>query len=359
LLGTVARAVHYAHGRGFLHRDLKPSNILLDAHDQPYVTDFGLVRRVEGSSTLTHSGMIVGTPSYMAPEQASGRRRSSAVTAAADVYSLGAVLYELLTGRPPFRAATLMETVVEVLEREPVPPHRVRTGVPRDLELICLKCLEKDPARRYPSAEALADDLDRYLRGEDVLARRAGLSIHLRRWSHREPGLAFRLTALALMAILTQYNHLRSLHPDETMHVRVMTSLATWAGGSFVLQAMLRAGLSAGWVLPAWIGFDVALLSVVLRVLDAAGSPLVVGYLVLVVAAGLWFRVGLVWFTTLLAEAAYAVLVVDAAARGVPGVRDQWPNIFMAAVAVTGFVVAHQVRRLWALSSYYERRPVA
>jgi serine/threonine-protein kinase len=154
LLVKVARAVDAAHQRGFLHRDLKPSNILLDAQGQPYVTDFGLARRVERESGLTRTGTIVGTPSYMAPEQASGRR--GMLTAAADVYSLGAILYELLTGQPPFRAATVMETVVQVLEQEPTPPGRLRSGVPRDLELVCLRCLEKAPEARYGSAAALA-----------------------------------------------------------------------------------------------------------------------------------------------------------------------------------------------------------
>ena len=181
-----------------MHRDLKPGNILLDADGQPHVTDFGLAKHVEGDSQLTHSGAVVGTPSYMAPEQA---RASKGLTTAVDVFSLGAMLYELATGRPPFVGATVTETILQLLNTEPKRPSSLSAKVDRDLDTICLKCLEKDPALRYDSAAALADELDRWLRGEPIAARAISRTEHAWRWCRRNPALAALYLALALALI--------------------------------------------------------------------------------------------------------------------------------------------------------------
>jgi eukaryotic-like serine/threonine-protein kinase len=164
----IARAVHHAHKQGIVHRDLKPSNVLLDTDDEPHVTDFGLAKRMSGDPGQTRTGTVLGTPSYMAPEQAQGRRD---IGPAADIYSLGAIVYELVTGRPPFAAETPLDTAIQVIHNEPVPPRLLNACVDHDLETICLKCLQKDPQLRYTSADAVAEDLQRYLDGETISAR--------------------------------------------------------------------------------------------------------------------------------------------------------------------------------------------
>jgi WD40 repeat protein/serine/threonine protein kinase len=200
LLATIARAVHHAHQRGVLHRDLKPSNVLLDAHGQPHLTDFGLAKMLETDSGLTLSHAIMGTPSYMAPEVAAGNMKQ--VTTAADVYSLGAVLHELLTGRPPFTGDNVHALLQQVREAQPSGLRLLNPAIPRDLETICLKCLEKEPARRYASAEALADDLDAFCQGEPIAARPVTPPERLWRWCRRKPALAATLAALHLVFAL-------------------------------------------------------------------------------------------------------------------------------------------------------------
>jgi serine/threonine-protein kinase len=177
LVAEAAEAVHHAHQRGILHRDLKPANILIDEQGHPHITDFGLARRVGGDSELTESGAILGTPAYMAPEQASGHR--AAVTTASDIYGLGAVLYVVLAGRAPFGGESVVETLDAVRTRPPEPPSRFNGNVPRDLEIICLKCLEKEPSRRYATARDLAEDLRRWLAGVPIAARPVGRAMRL------------------------------------------------------------------------------------------------------------------------------------------------------------------------------------
>ncbi len=181
-LEITARAVHYAHTRGIVHRDLKPANVLLDENDQPKVTDFGLAKQMQTTSDQTRTGAILGTPSYMSPEQAAG---SKDISPSSDVYSLGAILYELITGKPPFCGETPLKTLSLVTEQDPIPPRVLTPSVDRDLETICLKCLEKSPARRYESAEALADDLHRYLQGEPITARRVSIVGRGVKWVRR------------------------------------------------------------------------------------------------------------------------------------------------------------------------------
>ena len=194
---VLARAMHAAHEKGIVHRDLKPANVLLTEEGTPKITDFGLAKKLDEAG-VTSTGAVMGTPSYMAPEQAGGR--SNEIGPATDVYALGAILYELLTGRPPFRAATALDTILQVVSDEPVPPRRLQPKVPRDLETICLKCLAKTPAKRYTTAAELADDLRRWLRHEPIKARPVGTLGRALKWMRRKPGVAALLAILVLVS---------------------------------------------------------------------------------------------------------------------------------------------------------------
>jgi len=209
-LEQIAQAVHYAHEHGVLHRDLKPSNVLIDEHDEPRVTDFGLAKKFTVDSGLTLSGQLLGSPNFMPPEQAS--RKRGTVGRYSDVYGLGALLYHLLTGRPPFQAATLEETLQQVFEQEPVSPRALNPSVPRDLETICLKCLEKEPSRRYATAQAVADELGRYLRQEPIRARAVSPPERLWRWCRRNPGFATLGTAVNLLLVALALGSLTFAH---------------------------------------------------------------------------------------------------------------------------------------------------
>src|SRR2546421_1190625 len=195
----IAKAIHYAHQRGILHRDLKPSNVLIDASGEPHITDCGLAKNLKGDSELTLTGQALGSPCFIPPEQAAGRHGD--VGPHSDVYSLGAILYHLLTGRPPFVAETVTETLQQVVSDEPASPRLLNPRVPRDLETICLKCLNKEPHRRYRSAEALAEDLQHWLTDEPILARPIGRAAKSWRWCRRKPVLAGLATSTAVLLL--------------------------------------------------------------------------------------------------------------------------------------------------------------
>src|SRR6266542_4360847 len=220
LMAKVARTVHYAHEHGILHRDIKPGNILLDAKGEPHLTDFGLARLVESESSVTQTLDVLGTPSYMAPEQAVGS--NSVVSSVTDVYGLGAVLYQLLTRHPPFAGGTTYETIKLLLDTEPRQPRLLNPKIDRDLSTICLKCLEKDPKRRYPSALALAEDLERWLKHEPIQGRRTGIFARGKKWLRRHPTGALLTASLLAFAAAIGWNIWKS----ELVHVPVNKSIA-------------------------------------------------------------------------------------------------------------------------------------
>ncbi|HMF18734.1 MAG TPA: protein kinase, partial [Gemmataceae bacterium] len=224
IVELLARAMHYAHERGIVHRDLKPGNVLLTGTGAPKITDFGLAKHLEAPTGQTQTGQVVGTPEYMAPEQASGQVRG--IGPSADVYALGAILYSLVTGRPPFRAATLLDTLEQVREREPIPPGQLQPGLARDLETICLKCLQKDPRRRYGTAADLSDDLQRFLEGQPVLARPVGRIERGVRWCCRYPLVAALVVLLFLAVAGASWGWLTAVNERDETEVQRQAAVA-------------------------------------------------------------------------------------------------------------------------------------
>lgn len=284
---VVARAVHHAHTHGILHRDLKPSNILIDRDDQPHVTDFGLAKRLgDNESRHTASGSVLGTPSYMSPEQAGGKTRD--LGPATDVYSLGAVLYELLTGRPPFRAATPLDTVLQVIQNEPVPPRLLNPSIDADLETICLKCLEKDPVNRYHSALELADDLLRYLNGDSIQARSFNILDRITRTLERSQhdvafhtwsGMLLLLAVIVLVVhtavfILAEFGAPNWVLMTARFSQFVLIALIFWnnRGNNLLPRSMAEREL---WTI--WLGYLAAYGAAILAVRSLVGNGVITG----------------------------------------------------------------------------------
>jgi len=353
-VAAVARAVEHLHRRGIVHRDLKPSNILLDADLRPMVTDFGLAKIFDSTSDRTTTGLIAGTPSYMAPEQAAGR--ASEIGPACDVYSLGAILYELLCGRPPFFAESPLDTLMNVLGAEPIPPRVINPQAPRGLELICLKCLAKNPPDRYASAAALADDLDRFARGEVRSVRPPSPVQRCWTWARRRPALASRLGALSVFYLAETVHYFAGI-VDADFHAKISLIAALWALASIGSQRWLE---TQRWSVPAcvvWGTLDSLALLAVLCIGHGAASSLVVVYPLMIVASALWFRVRFVWFMTCLSLLSYGVLVLDfyrwrpQLYEGVYAGFDRHV-IVATSLVITGAVTAYLVRRVRALSRF-------
>ncbi len=350
-LTQVAHAVQYLHENGIIHRDLKPANILIDDAGTPFVTDFGLAKIFDSDSNQTKTGTIIGTPSYMPPEQAACRH--DAIGPASDIYSLGAILYMLITGRPPFREETPLDTLVQVLEGEPSMPGRLNSAVPRDLELICMKCLEKDPKDRYASAKELAVDLERFQRREAIDARPSKLWQKIRRWGRREPALTSHLGALLTAVLIVQGYYFATGSQADMLHLQVMGIFGIWAAVSFLFQQMLH---RPQWQMLGrflWSASDIVLLTLLLSRPTITSGLLMIGYPLLVVASGMFFRVRLVWFTTLFSVAAYATLAIFQPLDNIP---PHHPIIFGSVLLILGFMVAYQIYRVRVLGKFYRGR---
>ena len=365
LLRKIVDAVCYAHSHGVIHRDLKPANILLACGErpaagedtnslesgQPQITDFGLAKRIGVASHLTATGQILGTPSYMPPEQASGKVHE--VGEAADIYSLGAILYAMLCGRPPFVADNPVEVLLQVLESEPSRLAQFVPGVPRELEAICLKCLEKKPEDRYPSAAALAADLDRFLRHEPPEARSATPWQSVRRWVRRQPVLAWHLIGMLVVFVLIQFVFLAHPESDVMYHLRTSGTLAAWMIACVGFQALLECDRWRDRSHYIWSAADAWFLTALLAQVVAPLGLLLSGYVLLVCASGLFFRARLVAFTTIMAVVASVVLFLLRRELLQPW---HYALLFETVLSITGLAVGYQVWRLEILREYYEER---
>jgi serine/threonine protein kinase len=368
LVATLARAMEHAHGKGIIHRDLKPANVLLarpqasEGRGQggqsgdtgphrpaeafiPKIADFGLAKNLEEEGR-TLEGAIMGTPSYMAPEQARGQ--TGELTPAIDVYALGVILYECITGRPPFVADSALDIILQVTNDEPSPPRKMQPRCPRNLETICLKCLEKSPRKRYESAKALAEDLERYLEGEPILARPINLLGRFTRWCARQPDYATALIALTLFYV----NHLVLMMvgiegEDGAFHTFVTALVCGWLAGATLFH---RLGRRAGWggiATFAWCGLDVVCLSLFLWGAHGPRSALASFYLLLIPSAALRGSIALVWFVTGLAMVGYLTVLLEAHFyRPELAISTHRVFIFMLSLGMMGLLCHLLVRRI-------------
>jgi serine/threonine-protein kinase len=349
LVAQIARAVHHLHDHGILHRDVKSSNILIDRTGIPYLSDFGLARSDDSDATAT--GTVLGTPASMSPEQAAGRVRE--IDARSDVYGLGTVLYEALGGTPPFGGNSPIDTLLDVLEREPFPPSHWNPNVPAPLDRVCLRCLEKSPARRPATAAALANDLDTWLAGERIAATNDSFAVGIARLVRRHPAAGFRLLGIAgTMAIVL----IRCLANPETVgfYLPVLVGLGLWGALTVLWEALGTPRRGAGmagrrlrlspvaagsWLAAALVLTDVIFVTGLLALVDGKSGPLVAVYPLLVTAAGLWLDRRLVRVVTCACLAAHLTLQIAAPGPVVWHVALILDVLMLCTAAITDFQI--------------------
>ncbi len=343
----IAHAVDYLHKQDIIHRDLKPSNILLDHQHNAFVTDFGLAKVYEADSERTVSGTILGTPAYMAPEQAWGKINE--ITAQCDIYSLGAILYELLTRRPPFVEESPLDQILRLRDSEPPAPGKINPNVPKPLEQICLRCLEKKPEHRYKSAGELANDLQHFQEGEPIALNSVGWWTKLRRWARREPALVVHLAAFLIVALILQIVDWRTSGHRQS-YLPVISILVVWTVISVVFQKLMSRGVP--FIRRTWIAADAALFTAAVANAEGPVESLVTGYALLIVTSSMWYKPRLVAVTTISSVISYLFLV---AYRGDPETPGHFPYLVIGILLVIGGIVISLVRRILKLVTIRSR----
>ncbi|MCC9607110.1 serine/threonine protein kinase [Blastopirellula sp. JC732] len=348
LVRQIAEAIEYAHQHGVIHRDLKPSNVLLDENGRPLVTDFGLAKRVDDESNLTCTGQVMGSPGYMSPEQASGRVHQ--IGAATDVYGLGAILYALLTGKPPFENANFLEAINQICFSDVTPPRKSNWQIPRKLETICLKCLHKTPNARYRRAADLAADLRAFLNNEPIQARPLSPFERLVYWARRRPGLAINWAAVVLFysyhlfCVWVLHDPVSS---QPTFQAISIGTAVVYAVGAWFFQRMYERPRTRTTAIFAWMTMNVALLTLLLFSTKGVSSPLVLGYLLLVAASGALYQKGLVGYVTTISLVCYYLHVLFAIFY--PGDRPldiHWTICLTLSILLLGMIQYFVVRKI-------------
>jgi serine/threonine protein kinase len=350
ILLKLTEAVGYAHQKQVLHRDIKPSNVLIDQQGEPFLADFGLARLQAADDRMTMTGQVLGTPAYMAPEQA--RMSADRTSHTVDIYALGAVLYAAITGQPPFSGPTPFDVLLQVLDRQPPAPSQINKHIPATLEAICIKAMAKAPVDRYQSAAALANDLRLFLRGEAIVMDKPHWNQRLQMWWRREPILISHLCALFATTLIILISYLT--HYSDAASSQFATKvglLFAWVIGCVALQRLVNLNRHREWVHLVWATFDVTLYTSLITVADPPRGLLLVGYPLMIAASGLFYRVRFVTYTTIvccLGTFFLAFSVDDAISE-----RLDFLGIYLTALIVLGLCVSAMIRRVRSLSRFY------
>jgi serine/threonine-protein kinase len=350
LIQKLALAIQSAHRVGIIHRDLKPANILFNASGEPFITDFGLAKMAGVDDKLTMTGQILGTPAYMAPEQATGRRAQ--IGPAVDVYSLGCLLYFVLTGQAPFHGPTPFDILMQVIEREPPLPRQMNRLIPRVLERICLRAMDKSVAGRYSSAKQLADDLEKFLKDELVVWPEIPWSQRIAAWWRREPILAAHLCGIVATAMIVSVAMTLRESTDYRFYCARMAIFSIWAVTSIVLQKLLTRPKWKDPICYIWAAVDIVLYTSLLLFADPPRGPLLIGYPMLIVASALFYRRTFVLFTTTGCTLGFLVLVCLSGQTDFT--KPDFAAIFITGMAVIGLMLSAMIRRIRALCTYYD-----